>query len=161
MNAKNTLLLVSVAIAAFLAGFRPGYAGGVPVVFSLGEGKIIKVADFPNTPDFVAFAPKDTDAGDRYKQAKIYIPVYMDTGYRYKQVKIFYIPVWNYGGEWCGYIGESGSYVDLSKRELDLLAGHHGIQLPDTPTLPSWDSYGGKLVLLAAVVVLVLLYRRR
>lgn len=125
-----------------LLSAQPAYAAKVPVFFSWGGEHIAKVADFPDTPQF------QTKDGQ-----------YVDPGYRYKQFKLFFVPVWNYGGKWCGYVGNSERYLDLHKQQLDELAAAVGMTLPESPALPFWDSYGGKLVLLS-VVMLVFLYGR-
>ncbi len=130
MNTRNTILVATIAAATLLAGASRVHAAKVPVLFSCGGEKIIKVAAFPDTEEFKTRTGK-----------------HLDVGYRYKHVRIFFIPVWNYGGTWCGYVGDSDHYLDLSKPQLDALARSVGVSLPANPSLPLWESLGGKLVL--------------
>ncbi len=71
---------------------------------------------------------------------------YIDVGYRYQQFTILFIPVWNYNEKWCGYIGSDKEYIDFDKGALSEFAGTAGLKLPDNPSLPLWDSVGGKLL---------------
>ena len=135
MRTHNIGLLICITIATLLTTAHSAHAAKVPVFFSWGGEQIIKVADFPDTEDFKALDGK-----------------YLDPGYRYKHISLFFVPIWNYSGQWCGYVGDSDHYLDLDKAELDVLAGAAGaagVKLPATPSLPFWDSYGGKLLLLA------------
>jgi len=131
MSATKAILIATIASTIFLAG--EGRADAIPIFFSWGGEKIIKVANFPDTEGFKTLEGK-----------------HLDAGYRYKQISLFFIPVWNYDGKWCGYIGESDHYLDISKTDLADLAS---INLPDSPSLPFWDSYGGKLLLLGILLV--------
>ncbi|TVQ16065.1 MAG: hypothetical protein EA367_21075 [Leptolyngbya sp. DLM2.Bin15] len=76
-------------------------------------------------------------------------------------MKLFFIPVWNYDGQWCGYIGSTEQYLNMDKAELDVYARFVGIRLPDTPSLPFWDAYGGKLVLLSIFIVPVVIDKHK
>src|SRR4051812_14379035 len=127
MSATKTVLIVTIAITIFLAG--EGRANAVPIFFSWGGEKIIKIANFPNTAEFKSREGKHIDAGYRYKQISIFF------------MPACFIPAWNYDGQWCGYIGESDHYLDLSRTVLTNLSS---IKLSDSPSLPFWDSYGGK-----------------
>ncbi|WP_204153576.1 hypothetical protein [Leptolyngbya sp. CCY15150] len=145
MKIKHVCLFFCAVTLSILATSTPAYARRrAPVIISWGGERIIKVADFPDTDIF-----RTTDGR------------YIDPGYRYKQIKLFFIPVWNYGGQWCGYIGTTEQYLDIDKAQLDVFAGFGGIQLPDTPSLPSWDAYGGKLVFLSFFIILVVIGKRR
>jgi hypothetical protein len=100
----------------------------VPIFFSWGGEKIARVATFPDTAEFKVQATGD----------------HIDPGYRYKQIKILFIPVWNYDGHWCGYVGNEEAYLDLDKAQLDSLAQTARVPIPDSPNLPFWDYLGGK-----------------
>ena len=114
-------------------------ANAAPVFFSWGGEKIIKVTEFPDT-DFY----KNQDGK------------YIDVGIRFKQVTIFFMPVWNYDVEWCGYIGEGNKYMDVKYQDISKAAQESKIDLPSDPesSISFWDKYGGKL----AVIVLFGLY---
>jgi hypothetical protein len=128
MNTRSTIFVATIAAATLLAGASRAHAAKAPVLFSWGGEKIIKVAAFPDTEDFKTRAGK-----------------HLDAGYRYKHISIFFIPIWNYGGTWCGYVGDADHYLDLSKTQLDALARSVGLSLPANPSLPLWESFGGKL----------------
>lgn len=130
---------------SILVASAPAHARrrSVPVIFSWGGERIIKVADFPDTENF------------RLPDGR-----YVDPGYKYKQVKLFFIPVWNYDGQWCGYINSTNQYLNLNKAELDDLAESVGIQLPDRPSFSFWEIYGGKLVFLSIFIVLIIMSQR-
>ncbi len=123
---KKTILLISTVALLLMISASINAA---PVIFGVGNEKIIKVADFPNTEEFKTVGSK-----------------YVDAGYIYKQVHIFYIPVWNYGGRWTGYVGNDKNYLELTKAELDELAKEANVKLPETPSLSLWETIGGKLV---------------
>ena len=121
-----------------------------PVFFSWGEETIVKIADFPDTPDFQT---KDEN--------------YFDAGVIYKQITIFFLPLWNYDVRWTGYI-DSDYYVELSPEEMQDFAVELSpeemqdfavvaeVSLSQAPALPFWDRYGGKLILLVLLAVLLL-----
>ncbi|MFM7710579.1 MAG: hypothetical protein ACKO5C_06650 [Ferruginibacter sp.] len=109
-----------------------------PVFFTWGGETIEKVEDFPNTYDF--------KSSDGY---------FVDAGFRYKQVTIFFIPVWNYDIEWCGYISDA-YYVDLDRAKLEELSKSAGVNLPDDFPLSFWNKFGGKLVFVAVFGLLLL-----
>lgn len=119
----------------------PAYALKVPlpVFFSWGGEQIIKVAEFPDTAQF--------KSGDGQ---------HIDPGYKYKQITLFFTPIWNYDGEWCGYVGSSERYLKIDKSTLDAAANVAGITLPMTPSPSFWESYGGKLLWLGVVALILL-----
>jgi hypothetical protein len=119
----KTMLLAVILLTALSA-----QAEAAPVLFGRSE-KIIKVADFPDTDNF------ELSRGQ-----------YVDAGYVYKQVSVFFIPVWNYDGRWAGYVGKDDTYLQLTKSDLDEMAAAASVKLPDSPSLPIWQSVGGKLV---------------
>ncbi len=124
-QAITRMLFGSAMLFLFTA---PAYSA--PVFYSWGGEKIIKIMDFPDSSDL-----QRLDGN------------YVDAGYRYQQVTIFFIPVWNYNEKWCGYIGNDNEYLDLDRQSLSELAEAAGLSLPESPSLPFWDSIGGKLLL--------------
>ncbi|HNY31898.1 MAG TPA: hypothetical protein PKO15_13510 [Fibrobacteria bacterium] len=120
------------ALSAFLVlSARPAHAkAGIPIIWSSGSEKIVKVADFPDTGVFQG------NGGEL-----------LDPGYKFKQVQLFFLPVWNYGGEWCAYVGKDDTYMEMSKATLDSIAKTVNVTLPESPSLGFWNSIGGKLVL--------------
>lgn len=126
-SAFLTLLLV------LLSAARPVLARGfaLPDFVTLDAESILKVADFPDTGDF------------KFEDGDL-----LDPGYKYKQVRLFWIPLWNYDGQWCVYLGNNHTYMEKSKAELDSLAASINVKLPQTANLGFWNVYGGKLIVL-------------
>lgn len=128
---KKFLSLATVLVSFLLLSARPAEAKvGIPIIYSTGTLKVVKVADFPDSSDF-----RDRTG------------VYVDAGYRFEQVQLFWLPLWNYGGNWCGYMGKSDEYFELSKAELDSMAKSVNVTLPESPSLGFWNVFGGKLIL--------------
>lgn len=115
------------------------YAGGSVGVFRLiwkgisqEQVIILKTIDLPNTNEF------------KYSEN-----VYMDIGVKFNSRNMFWlIPVWNSEIEYIGYIDSDNNYLELSKNQLEQVAN---IKLPNNPVLPYWYSYGGKILLLIFV----------
>jgi hypothetical protein len=138
---KRGLSFVLIAIVASLLMSRP--ADAKLIFVGWGGEKIIKIADFPDTPGFKNGAK------------------HFDLGYRFKQVTLFFVPVWNYGGAWCGAIpGDDGHFYDFSREQLENFAHAANITIPAEASLGAWDSFGGKL-LVGALALAFLLYSRR
>ena len=104
--------------------------------FEWGGEKIIKAQDFPDTPEY------QTETG-----------AYVDAGYRYKQIAVLFMPLWNYDGEWCGYVGTEDEYWPLSRSDLEAIAAGAGLQLVDDPPIPAWDAYLGRIVFILATLL--------
>ena len=111
------------------------------IFFGWGDEKIIKVMDLPDNEDLLA---QDGD--------------YVDLGYRYQLVTIFFVPVWNYNGNWCGYIGKDDIYIPMTKEEWSDVFYAYGLTFPDNPNIPFWDKIGGKL-LIGALLLLYIYYK--
>ena len=108
---------------------------GLP--FDWDGEKIIKVCDLPNTEAF-----SDQEGNQ------------LDLSYIYKQVHVLWvIPVWNYDARWCLNDGSSQTYYKIDKAEFDMAARNEGLTLPGESKLPFWDAFGGKLTLIAGVVL--------
>lgn len=114
----------------FLVFTSPAQADGIPLLFGWGGEKIIKIMDFPDTPEFQRVEGH-----------------YIDAGVVYKQIDIFYIPIWNYDIRWCGYIGSDDNYLEIDYETLSAFAEAANLTLPRKPPLPLKDSVGGKLLL--------------
>lgn len=133
---KTSLRLLTVLAAFLFVSARSAHAKiGIPIFYSTGTEKIVKVADFPDTGAF-----------------KLADGSFLDAGYKFKQVQLFWLPLWNYGGEWCGYEGKDDSYIILTKAELDSFALSANVKLPESPSLGFWNAFGGK-----AIVILLLI----
>ncbi len=137
MKSHSTAVMKSLPLSLLIL-FLAAPADAAPVLFGWGGEKIIKVMDFPDD------LPFKTPTGE-----------FVDAGYRYQQVTIFFIPVWNYNGKWCGYVGSDNQYVDLDEETLSGVAMVAGLVLPEKPSLPLWDSVGGKVVVLLVVLLYI------
>ncbi len=112
-----------------------------------GSARVIRVAPLPATSAFRLTTGEP-----------------IDVGYMYKQVHFFFVPVWNYGGRWCGYLETPGHYVALPEERVRAMAADAGITLPARPPLPLWDAVGGKLAFAAITLALIFFFgwgRRR
>lgn len=133
---KKSLPFLALLAAFVFVSARPAEArGGIPIFWSSGSEKIVKAADFPDTGMF------KSDDGEL-----------LDPGYKFKQVQLFWIPLWNYGGEWCLYVGKDDAYQEMSKPMLDSIAKSVNITLPESPSLGFWNAFGGKLLVGLLVV---------
>lgn len=122
---RNRIIVVILVSLAFCGELQAKF-----VFFGWGDEKIIKVMELPDNSDFTS---ADGD--------------FIDLGYRYQQVTIFFIPIWNYNGKWCGYIGKDDYYWNLSKEDFLPYLSHYGLPMPDKPNIPFWDEIGGKLLM--------------
>ena len=131
MNRKK--LFSSLALLGFtlFLSTESLHAARIPFFFSYDAEKIIKIADFPDTADF------------QWKKS-----VFIDAGYKFKQVRLFGIPLWNYDGMYCGYVGKEDQFLQVDQPKLFELAKRGGVSLPDSPSLPFWDFLGGKLLVI-------------
>ena len=127
---------------ALVLYYVPGTAEAryTPVLFGWGGETVHKVVESPDTPRFLW--EDDT---------------YVDAGALYKTFTVFFVPLWNYDIRWVGYIGKSDEYLEFTQVELEELAAGANIELPQSPSLPFWDSYGGKLVFLLVVFIGILI----
>ena len=119
-------------------------AKGGFVFWSYGGEKFQKVADLPDTWEF-----KINDD-------------YVDIGVIYKSIDVFFLPLWNYDRRYVAVIPNSlDSYYDLSPNEINELAVSANIDLPAIADveLTFWEEWGGKLVLLLLIAMIVFYVR--
>jgi len=119
--------------------------------------RIIKVADLPNTPDFEVNTRQQYDLGAKPEK------VHLDVGYLWSQNSLLDFPILNTDGRFVGYTGSDSRYIEFSKGELEDLTTKANIPMPQPPSIPFWDAWGGKLLLLVLIppfVVISLLLDR-
>jgi hypothetical protein len=144
-------LALQVAVVAALCTVYTGSALAIPVLFSVGDEKIMKAQDLPDTEFFYNEGTQS----------------HVDVGYCYKQVTIFFLPVWNYDGRWCGYIGKEDVYLDISMddiKEVVKASGKPELSLTVEAELPIWETVGGKVAVVLVLLVLIgvqMVVRRR
>ena len=103
-------------------------------VYSYGGEKISKVADLPDTEEWLA------EDGE-----------YADLSVIHKQLWIFWIPIWNWDARYCG--STPGSLKDdkfLELEDSDQFISQYG--LPED-MIPFWDRIGGKLILVLILII--------
>jgi hypothetical protein len=139
---------MTMATKIILIGVLILVAFGSGCVYSTGGERIIKVADFPDEPEFQIEVKTQSDGKtDR---------VYVDAGYVWKQATFFWCPVSNKNGRYVGHVGSDTQYISLKPDEINALANKAGVVLPESPQLPFWDSTGGKLVGFVIAIILIL-----
>ena len=122
-------------LGLILLTFTPRAHAGIPIFWSYGGESYVKVAELPNIEDYKTSNGK-----------------YYDVGYRYKQFSLFFVPVWNYDKQWCGYIDKE-QFIELTEPEVMELARASGVKLPKNVSLPFWEEWGGKLLFLSGLGV--------
>lgn len=137
-----------IAVAAMLLALQTSKARGI-IFYSAGE-EIEKVYDLPQSEEYQIQASD----GQWY---------HADLGVMHEQFSLFWIPLWNYGEETYVLFTDKKvgnydmTYVDLTDEEIQYL--HEEFGVPLTPSLPFWDVYGGKLVAIA-IIALIILYTK-
>lgn len=123
----------------------------VIVLVALGSGcsrgdRIIKVADLPQTPEF------EVDARPEYNPPTMPTQrVHIDVGYIWKQNTLLSLPIFNDNGHYIGYTGNDAQYIEFKKGELEDWTGKANITLPPNQSIPFWDAWGGKLLLIVLI----------
>jgi len=132
----------SIIFFVFLISVSVGVTEKAQAFFSWGGDTIEKIADFPDTEQF-----KLNDD-------------FIDAGIRYKEVVILFVPIHQYDFGWVGYISaDSYSYYDLSRDDLLIFANAAQVQLPEKIRLSFWKAWGGKLVLVLILVIIIGYYK--
>lgn len=128
-------LVALIAILSFVSTEKAN--AGIPVTFGSHE-KITKIYDLPDTDDY------KSDDGQ-----------YIDLGYKYTVYEITFLPIFQQGeGKIVGFKGDM--YYDLSKEELANIAKENKIEDIDAlAKLSFWDAWGGKLVVLLVVILII------
>ena len=138
LSTKITFLLI-----LLLAGLGSGCITGT-------SERIIKVADFPDKPEF----QREIKQQNAVTSEKFYI----DAGYAWTQTTYFWCPITNDTGRYVGHVGKDDKFLPMSPEEINRMAKTAQVVLPQSPSLPFWDAYGGKLVGLVILIVVILLF---
>jgi hypothetical protein len=139
-NSHKAVLLLIVAAAFAGSGCSRG-------------DRIIKVADLPQTAEFEVDARPEFAPPNVVRAEKVHI----DVGYIWKQNKLLFMPILNQEGRYVGYAGSESRYIELKKGELEGWAARAGFDLSAAPSIPFWDAWGGKLLLIALIPPFVFL----
>lgn len=132
----KVLLLFSV----ILLSANKVQAKGIPILYSYGT-EVEKVMSLPYRTEF-------TSNGH-----------HLDLGIMHEQFSIFWIPLWNYGTEKYVLYYESDdtyNYLDLSSSDLRYLQSEFG-GISTFPQLPFWDVWGGKLLAIVIIGIIILI----
>jgi len=104
-------------------------------IWSFGGEEIAKVADLPNTDEWM------TDDGD-----------HADLSVIYQQVWILWIPIWNWDARYCGSTARSRENTEFYPMDGDTSEFVSKYGSPEG-MIPFWDRIGGKLVW--ALIILI------
>ncbi len=133
---KKILLLLGFVAFFHLISTNGVYAAQV----ALGaHDKVIKICDLPDTEDYTS------------SDGKLF-----DFGYKYTVFEVIFLPIFQKGeGQIVGYIDDD-NYVVLSESDIQNIAKTNKIQnLAGLVKIPFWDVWGGKLVAIAVIILLV------
>lgn len=133
---KKILLLLGFVAFFHLISTNGVYAAQV----ALGaHDKVIKICDLPDTEDYTS------------SDGKLF-----DFGYKYTVFEVIFLPIFQKGeGQIVGYIDDD-NYVVLSESDIQNIAKTNKIQnLAGLVKIPFWDVWGGKLVAIAVILLLV------
>lgn len=144
MKAKLIIVLLCV-MASFVSAEAKGF---LPIIYSSGE-HLVKVKDLPQEDIFTI----------EFREGQ---PYHVDLGIKHDQFSLFWVPLFNYGKEeYVLYtdkkIGDYDySYVPLTSEDVDYIRTM-GIDIPKSPKLPFWDVWGGKLLVVVLIGLLILI----
>ena len=140
---KIMLLLVVLLATSELIYASPFY------FFDWGRESLVKIADFPQTPEFQNYKkPKEIKGAITpfvWNKSLADQGKHIDAGFRYKQVDFIFMPIWNYDVTWCGYVSED-QYIELTESEMKQYASLAGVKLPDSFPITFWEKYGAKIL---------------
>ncbi|MEP6789405.1 MAG: hypothetical protein ABJB40_13285 [Acidobacteriota bacterium] len=108
--------------------------------------RIIKIADLPQTPDF------EVDSRPQY--APLSMPAqktHIDIGYTWKQNSLLFLPIFNDNGRYVAYTGSEAQYIEFKKGELEEWTAKANVTLSTNPSIPFWDAWGGKILLIVLI----------
>lgn len=143
---KLRLLLMCMLISFSITKVN---AKGV-IFYSTGE-TVEKVMDLPQREEFTL----QTEDGRL---------IHANLGIMHEQFSIFWVPLWNYGKEKYVLYNDTKqgeydyTYCDLTRDDVAYLQSQFG-GIPVVPELSFWTVYGGKIV--AVIILLVLLCVKR
>ena len=132
---------IAIAFALFCAIlFTTNTASAGAVIYSTGE-KIDVVMELPDSA--------------------IIDDQHVNLGVMYEQFSLFWIPLWNYGETRFVLINDKEDYYyDLDAEDIQMIEDEFGVDIPEKPKIGFWNKIGGKLVLIA-IVVGIMLFRNR
>jgi len=79
---------------------------------------------------------------------------FVDIGIVYNIVDLEGVSVYNYNKRWCLFSGKS--YWVMDKAKLDEIATEVGIILPSNLDLPFWDEWGGRIIAVSVILLVIL-----
>ena len=82
---------------------------------------------------------------------------YYDYGVFYKQFQLFWIPIWNYDKK--PVLIKNDMYWDLTYEGKLSLRRDYGIDTSDL-SIPFWEAYGGKLLIIVLLIVAYFIWFR-
>lgn len=80
----------------------------------------------------------------------------MNFGLTFEQFSLFYVPIWNYGEvEYALYDDANQTIYSLEEEDVAFLKDEYGWELDENPSLSLWNRFGGKLILLVVILLVV------
>ena len=125
----STFFRYRLLVSCFSILFSMQASAKIPAFFQIDVEQVFKAQELPDTAYLLL------EDG-----------TYMDLGVFYKQLTVFFIPVWNYEIQWCGYVGNDTQLLILDEEALEGIVQATGLLFPNAPSLPFWPSIGGKLL---------------
>lgn len=129
------LLLGFVILFGFVSTNK---ANAVQVTFGPHD-KLVKICDLPDEDDYMSGDGK-----------------HFDFGYKYTLFEVVFLPIFQQGdGEIVGYIDDD-HFVVLSKEDIIEITKTNNIKnLAGLVKIPFWDAWGGKLVGILIILLLI------
>lgn len=110
---------------------------GIPIFWGKSE-KIVKIHDLPKTENH-----------------KIQDGTHFDLGYKYEVFEIMWVPLHAYKESVVGYVSDQ-TYVPLTQAEVNYIVRDTNISdLGKIAKIPFWDAWGGKLIALALIALII------
>jgi len=98
--------------------------------------KISLIAELPNTKEYAIDGK------------------FVDIGIVYNTTNIEGLSVYNFNKRWCLFSGNS--YWVIEKERIDEIAASAGITLQSNLALPFWDEWGGRILFIGTIIVIIL-----
>lgn len=136
---KKTLLFFAALFITLTVSSQRAEAAGIPILYGNGP----EFEQLYELPDSVV-----TDEG-----------AHVNFGLGFEQFSLFYIPIWNYGTvEYALYDEANSTIYSLDEEDVAYFTEEYGLELAEKPELSFWNRIGGKLIVLAVIVVAFLVW---
>lgn len=142
MKKRFFIALAFAFVATFTIGLQDSNAKGL-IVWGTSD-KMEKIADLPDSEDY-----QTTDG------------LNFDMGVKYSVFHIFWIPLWVTNEAMaCGYL-DGDNYVELTEEDVQLIAEANSIDMNGKVKTSFWNSYGGKVLAVFVLLILLVVYVKK